>query len=122
MNRSQLSQEISKKSGLSPQEAENLVIAFGSVVAEALSKGEKVVYSNFGTFYTVHYPSKVIFHPSGNGQKLVMLPTNAVKWMPSGNIKQMVVTQNVIDSPTLHKKRRDNLAHLLNQQQSQEVN
>lgn len=116
MNRSQLSQEISKNTGLSSQEAENLVISFGSVVADVLSRGEKVVYSNFGTFYTVHYPSKVIFHPSGNGQKLVMLPTNAVKWMPSSNIKQMVVTQNVIDSPTLHKKRRDNLASILNQQ------
>lgn len=122
MNRSQLSQEISKNTGLSAQEAENLVISFGSVVADALSRGDKVVYSNFGTFYTVHYPSKVIFHPSGNGQKLVMLPTNAVKWMPSGNIKQMVVTQNVIDSPTLHKKRRDNLASVLNQQASSQTN
>ena len=101
MNRNDLTKILAKESGLSEKNAEKLIRAFGDTIADALAKNEKIVYSNFGTFYTVHYPSKVIYHPVlGAKKKMVMLPTDAVKWMPSGNIKDMVDRQKLTDQVT----------------------
>lgn len=118
MTRKDLAKKIAKQTNLNQQQAENLIIAFGAVVSDVLSKGEKIVYSNFGTFYTVHYPSKVIFHPKlGAAKKMVMLPTNAVKWMPSGNIKDLVKNSRVVENATLHgaKKKQVNDQKNINQ-------
>ena len=107
MTRKDLAKKIAKQTNLNQQQAENLIIAFGAVVSDVISKGEKIVYSNFGTFYTVHYPSKVIFHPKlGAAKKMVMLPTNAAKWMPSGNIKDLVKNSRVVENATLHGAKR----------------
>lgn len=103
MTRKDLAKIIAGKTNLNRRQAENLVIAFGAVVGDVLSKGERIVYSNFGTFYTVHYPSKVIFHPRlGAAKKMIMLPTNVVKWMPSSNIKEMAKNENVVENATAH--------------------
>ncbi len=89
MNRNSLALEIAKKTKLNKRQAENIIIAFGAVVTEALMNGDKVIYSNFGSFYVIEYPSKTINHPK-NGEKLIMLPTKVVKWMPSDNLKKDV--------------------------------
>ncbi len=103
MTRKELAREIAQKSGLSYNQAESLVVALGDVIRECLAKGDRVVYSNFGTFYTVHYPSKVINHPKyGAQKKIIMLPTNVAKWMPSGNIKSMVGQGEERESVTAH--------------------
>ena len=107
MTREELAKQISLSTGLSKRDSENVIIAFSQVITESLAKGDRVVYSNFGSFYTVHYPSKVIQHPKlGIAKKMVMLPTNAVKWMPSGNIKLMTNNGEIVDSPTLHGRRQ----------------
>jgi type IV pilus assembly protein PilB len=107
MNRNSLAREIAKATGLSNKKALGLVIAFGNSVAHELSKGKKIVYSNFGTFYTVHYPSKIIFHPKlGLKKKMIMLPTNVMKWMPAKNIKEMVDKEMEVSEPTKHKARK----------------
>ncbi len=107
MTRKDLAKVLARKTGLSQIKAEKLIINFGKCVEETLAKGEKIVYSNFGTFYTVHYPSKIIYHPKlGKAKKMVMLPTNAVKWMPSGNIKDMVKNENAVENATLHGARK----------------
>jgi type IV pilus assembly protein PilB len=101
MNRSDLVKILAKEANLSEKNAEKLILSFCDTLADALRKDEKVVYSNFGTFYTVHYPSKVIYHPVlGAKKKMVMLPTDAVKWMPSNNIKEMVDLQTVTSEVT----------------------
>jgi len=101
MNRNDLAKALAKKAHLSLDNAEKLIISFGDTIAEVLQKKEKVIYSNFGTFYTVHYPSKVIYHPVlGKKKQMVMLPTDAVKWMPSGNIKELVQTCQEVESAT----------------------
>ena len=113
MTRKDLAKQIAKQTNLNSRQAENLIIAFGAVVSDVLAKGEKIVYSNFGTFYTVHYPSKVIFHPKlGAAKKMVMLPTNAVKWMPSGNIKDLVKNSTVVENATMHGAKRNQLSNI----------
>lgn len=104
MTRKLLAREIARRTKLTVRQAENLVIAFGAVITDVLEKGEKVVYSNFGTFHTVHYPSKVINHPKlGSAKKMIMLPTNVAKWLPSGNIKALANSGEITDNPTMHK-------------------
>ena len=101
MNRNDLAKALAKKANLSLDNAEKLIVSFGDTICEVLQKKEKVIYSNFGTFYTVHYPSKVIYHPVlGKKKQMVMLPTDAVKWMPSGNIKELVQTSQEVESAT----------------------
>ena len=91
MNQKQFTKLLAEKTNLSVKEARKLVEAFGDSIEIALKKGERIVYSNFGSFYLVNYPSKVINHPVfGNKKKTIMLATNAVKWMPSDNIKDLV--------------------------------
>ncbi len=91
MNQKQFTKLLASKTDLSVKSARKLVGAFGDSIETALKKGERVVYSNFGSFYLVNYPSKTINHPAfGNKKKTIMLATNAVKWMPSDNIKDLV--------------------------------
>ena len=107
MTRKSLARDIAKKTKLTVRKAENLVIAFGAVITDALSRGDKVIYSNFGTFYTCHYPSKTINHPRfGGAKKMIMLPTDVAKWMPADNIKKMTNSGEVVDMPTLHKSKK----------------
>lgn len=89
MNRKDLARAMARDTHLSKRQAENLIIAFGAVIGEALNRNEKVIYSNFGSFYVIEYPSKTINHPKG-GHKLIMLPTRVVKWMPSDSLKKSV--------------------------------
>lgn len=115
MTKSQLTKILAQKTGLSQTKAEKLITSFGDTIEEALKKGDKVVYSNFGTFYTVHYPSKIIFHPKlGAAKKMIMLPTNAVKWMPSGNIKEMVNSGNIVEGATIHGAKKNSLQKNIN--------
>lgn len=104
MNRSDLAKAIAKKTSLSKRQSENLIIAFGAVVKEALCNGQKVVYSNFGSFYDIEYPSKTINHPK-NGKKLIMLPTRVIKWMPASNLKRAVSgREEISDQNDLEEK------------------
>ena len=76
-----------------------------------IEKKEKVIYSNFGTFYTILYPSKVINHPKlGKAKQMIMLPTNAIKWMPSENVKDLVKNEMDSDEITAHGAKKKNQA------------
>lgn len=104
MNRRELAKAMAQKTPLSKRQAENLIIAFGAVVKEALCSGQKIVYSNFGSFYDIEYPSKTINHPK-NGKKLIMLPTRVIKWMPANNLKKSVSGRSYMgDSETLDEE------------------
>lgn len=107
MNRKQLARQLANETGLTNRKAENLVIAFGAAVTDAMEKGLKIVYSNFGTFHTVHYPSKTIPHPKwGKKKTMIMLPTNVLKWLPSSKVKKAVQGKQVESgSLTRHKKK-----------------
>lgn len=107
MMRFDLARIVAKKTGMKLDKAEKLILAFESTVEEALIRGDKIIYSNFGSFYTVHYPSKIIYHPKlGAAKKILMLPTNATKWMPAENIKKMVDSGIITNNITVHGKKK----------------
>ncbi|MEK9155892.1 MAG: ATPase, T2SS/T4P/T4SS family [Patescibacteria group bacterium] len=109
MTRKELARIVAKKVRLTIAQAEDLIVALEETITGALDKSDKVIYSNFGTFYTVHYPSRVITHPKlGKAKKMIMLPTNVAKWMPADNIKQAVKTGRSVEGITLHGTRKKN--------------
>ncbi len=97
MRRLDLAKKLSKKTKMTFGQAEKLIGAFSEVATKALVQGQKIVYSNFGTFRIVNYPSKVITHPKlGKDKKIIMLPTNVVKWTPSNNIRELVAGKPIV--------------------------
>jgi len=50
MTKTELSSAIAEKSGLSKKEAANALAAFTDVVTAALSNGEKIIITGFGSF------------------------------------------------------------------------
>jgi DNA-binding protein HU-beta len=50
MNKAELIQEVATRAGLRVKEAEALLDAFVGATEDALSKGEKVAITGFGTF------------------------------------------------------------------------
>ncbi len=89
MNRSGLARLVASKTKLSRRQAESLVVAVCDSITKALEEDQKVIYSNFGSFYSLTYPSKTINHPK-TGKKLIMLPTKVAKFMPADSFKRYV--------------------------------
>ncbi len=108
MRRFELAKKLAKETKFGLEKAEKIISAFSEVAADALMKGDKIVYSNFGTFKVHNYPSKVITHPKlGKAKKLIMLPTNVIKWSPSDNVRILVA-----GSHRSKIEKVDNLEHL----------
>ncbi|PIP21835.1 MAG: hypothetical protein COX39_00875 [Candidatus Nealsonbacteria bacterium CG23_combo_of_CG06-09_8_20_14_all_40_13] len=86
MNKSQLVQELSIKTGCSPKEAAATVNAFFSTLTETLAKGEKLVIPNFGSFTVSVRRARSIFHPQTK-QKIAVPEKAVVQFRPAKNLK-----------------------------------
>lgn len=60
------------------------------VVAEQLTKSDKVVISNFGTFYVMDRKAKKVINPNDK-KKMVIPARKIVKFLPSKNLKNMIM-------------------------------
>lgn len=96
MTSDDLSRILSKREKISLPKAKKLVKSFISALEDTLKQNEKVTFSNFGTFLTHRYPSKTIRDPQGRGHKVVMLPTNVIKWHPSPQVRARVNRQSFL--------------------------
>ena len=50
MNKAQLVEEVSRKTGLTKKETQNMIDAMTEIIGDTLSRGEKVTLVGFGTF------------------------------------------------------------------------
>ncbi len=50
MNKAELTEEVSGKTGLSKKETQNMIDAMTEIIGDTLSRGEKVTLVGFGTF------------------------------------------------------------------------
>lgn len=87
MTTEDLIKELSLREKIAQHKAKKLVKAFIKTLEIGLKKGEKIVFSNFGTFQTHRYPSRTIRDPRGRGHKVLMLDTNVIKWHPSPTVR-----------------------------------
>jgi DNA-binding protein HU-beta len=51
VNKAQLVEQVSRKSGVGPADVAKVIDTFTATVAQAVAKGDKVLLSGFGTFH-----------------------------------------------------------------------
>lgn len=88
MNQRELARDIAQRGRFPTNLVGVLIKNLAEKITEGLKKGEKVRIVNFGTFETVHYPSRTVRNPRIPNQKIVMLAHAVPKFHPSGTFKK----------------------------------
>ncbi|MBQ6436691.1 HU family DNA-binding protein [bacterium] len=90
MTKSQLIAVVAKKAKMSKRAAEEVIELTLSEMSNSLSKGEKVVLSNFGTFYVSKVKDKQVV-PFGNEDKRQTIKAHkVVNFRPGKTLKRNV--------------------------------
>ena len=89
MNKKEVSEIIYKKLDVKRFEAYNFIDLLIEVIVENLSKGKKVVISNFGTFKIIRREKKRVINPN-NKQAMIIPEKKIVKFIPSKNLKKVI--------------------------------
>ena len=89
MNRSELIDAASQRSGLAPQAIDQALTALQSAVTEALVSGQKVTIPGFATFESVERSAREGRNPA-TGEKLHIPARTAVKISAGQALKRAV--------------------------------
>ena len=90
MTKSQLIAVVAKKAKMSKRAAEEVIELTLAEMSGSLSKGEKVVLSNFGTFYVSKVKDKQVV-PFGNEDKRQTIKAHkVVNFRPGKTLKKNV--------------------------------
>ena len=89
MNKAELVNEVSGKTGLTKKETQNVVDALINTVGDTLSKGEKVSLVGFGTFQVVNRKARRGVNPQTRAT--IQIPAKKVpKFGPGKTLKEKV--------------------------------
>ncbi|MEN8153069.1 MAG: HU family DNA-binding protein [Acidobacteriota bacterium] len=89
MNKKEISEIIYKNLDVKRFEAYHFIDLLIEVIVENLSRGKKVVISNFGTFKIIQREEKRVINP--NNKKAMIIPAKKiVKFIPSKNLKKII--------------------------------
>ena len=89
MNKTELVAAIAEKTELSKKDAEKALKAFTDVVAEELTKGEKIQLVGFGTFDVVDRPAREGRTPK-TGETMKIAASKAPKFKAGKALKDVV--------------------------------
>lgn len=89
MNKPELIEAMSTKSGLTQADTEKALNAFISVVTETLSKKEKVQLVGFGSFEAVERAARQARNPS-TGETIQVAAKTAAKFYPGSKLSEAV--------------------------------
>ena len=89
MTKQQMFEVLAKKAHLTKKAAREAVETFLEEVKKALSKGEKVVLSGFGTFKVVSVKDKPVIVP-GTKERKVVKGHRAARFTPGKTLKKAV--------------------------------
>jgi nucleoid DNA-binding protein len=89
MNKRDISDCIAKKINVKKFEAYQFIDFLIEVMVDNLTKGQKVVISNFGTFKVLNRHKKKVLNPN-NQEAMVISPKKVVKFFPSKNLKRLL--------------------------------
>lgn len=90
MTKKRLVNEISHALGLHPNDVRNVVQAFLDAVAQALSRGERLEFRDFGVFEIVERKAKIGRNPK-NAHVPIRIPARkVVKFTPGKKMKESV--------------------------------
>ena len=89
MNKAELIEEVSGKTGLTKKKIGNVVDALTETITNTLSKGEKVTLVGFGTFQVMERKARRGVNPQTGGT--IQIPAKRVaKFVPGKNLRQKV--------------------------------
>jgi DNA-binding protein HU-beta len=94
VNKTQLVEQISSRTGVPPAQVAAVVEAFMDVVRRAVVQGEKVVLSGFGTFHRRSRAARVA-RDIWAGQPLVVRPRNVPAFRPGKPFREAVARRRV---------------------------
>ena len=89
MNKTELVAAMAEKTELSKKDAEKALKAFTDVVAEELTKGEKIQLVGFGTFEVVDRPAREGRNPK-TGETMKIAASKAPKFKAGKALKDML--------------------------------
>ncbi|MBQ4059382.1 MAG: HU family DNA-binding protein [Lachnospiraceae bacterium] len=89
MNKTELVAAMAEKTELSKKDAEKALKAFTDVVAEELTKGEKIQLVGFGTFEVVERPAREGRNPK-TGESMKIAASKAPKFKAGKALKDVV--------------------------------
>ena len=90
MTKSQLIAIVAKKSRMSKRAAEEVVEIMLAEISNSLEKGEKVVLSNFGTFYVSKVKDKQVVPFGQEDKRQTIKAHKVVNFRPGKVLKQEV--------------------------------
>jgi len=89
MNKAELIEEVSGKTGLTKKETGNVVDAVTEVITTTLKKGEKVTLVGFGTFHVMKRKAREGRNPQ-TGEKLEIPAKKVAKFRVGKNLREAV--------------------------------
>jgi len=89
MNKAELIEEVSGKTGLTKKETGNVVDAMTETITDTLSKGEKVTLVGFGTFQVMKRRARRGVNPQT--REAIQIPAKKVaKFKPGKSLREAV--------------------------------
>lgn len=89
MNKTELVQAISEKSGVTLRSAGEFLDAFAEVILEAMKSGEEVNWIGFGTFSVVDRPARIARN-FRTGEQMEVAASKAVRFKVGKMLKDCV--------------------------------
>ena len=89
MNKAELVEEVSGKTGLTKKETQNVINAVTETIGDTLSRGEKVTLVGFGTFQAANRKARRGVNPQT--RQSIQIPAKKVpKFAPGKGLREKV--------------------------------
>jgi integration host factor subunit beta len=85
-----LVQKIAQKHGMHPNDVRNVIQAFLDEMTDALAKGDRLEFRDFGVFEVVERKQKIGRNPKNASVPIVIPSRKAVKFSPGKKMRQVV--------------------------------
>jgi len=92
MNKSELVDAVSKKTGLSKTDIDRSIKGLIYTISESLSRGEKVTFVGFGTFERRNRKARMGVNPQNPQQKIKIPAKKAPAFSAGSELKEAVAT------------------------------
>lgn len=90
MNKAELAEEVSGKTGLTKKVTQNVIDAVIEIIGDTLSRGEKVTLVGFGTFQVASRKARKGVNPQT--RETIQIPAKKVpKLVPGKTLKEKIV-------------------------------
>lgn len=103
MYKTSLIREVAGRTGLTQKNVEEVMNAFADITADALSKGESVVFTGFGTFEPKNRSPRIGRNPHTG--EAVEIPARIIpNFKPAQSLKERISCPTPTHDTTSHRK------------------